>query len=126
MNIFQIVKVFNGDLGGVKLKVIGQDFWEQPQEEEWDTSSSLTLRDLLSSNELAYYEKYYLNRWFKWDKSSKGEEDSKVEVADEDIDEIITRYPFFNQQEVLIRFFYNDFDRFLGNNKKLVVKSSDL
>ena len=127
MNIFQIVKVFNGDLGGVKLKVIGQDFWEQPHEEDWDMSSSFTLFDLLSSNELKRYEKDDLNRWFKWDKSSKGEEDSKVEVADEDIDEIITRYPFFNQQEELKRFFFDDFKRFSrSRNERLVVKSSEL
>ncbi|KAL5545305.1 hypothetical protein UlMin_009089 [Ulmus minor] len=122
----EIVKVFNGDLGGVELKVIGQDFWEQPHEEEWDLSSSFTLSDLLSSDDLTEDEKSYLNRWFKWDKSSKGEEDSKVEVADEDIiDEIITRYPFFNQQEDLTRFFFDEFGRFL-RNEKLVVKSTDL
>ncbi|KAL5545315.1 hypothetical protein UlMin_009099 [Ulmus minor] len=125
--ISEIVKVFNGDLGGVKLKVIGQDFWEQPQEEEWDMSSSLTLFDLLSSNELDGGEKRDLNRWFKWDISSKGEdEDSKVEVADEDIiDEIITRYPFFNQQEDLTSFFFDEFGRFV-RKEKLVVNSSDL
>ncbi|KAL5560270.1 hypothetical protein UlMin_036481 [Ulmus minor] len=117
-----IVKVFKGDLGGVKLKVIGQDFWEEP-DEEWDMSSSLTLFDLLSSNDLTGGDKNTLSLWFKWDKSSKGEEDSKVEVADEDIDEII-RYPFSNQQD-FTSFFFNDFDRFLYN-RKLVVKSSEL
>ncbi|KAL5545331.1 hypothetical protein UlMin_009115 [Ulmus minor] len=142
--ISEIVKVFKGDLAGVELKLIGEDFWEQPQEEEWDMSSSFTLRDLLSSNELDEIEKYRLRRCFKWDKSSKGEdEDSKVEVADEDIDEIITRYPFFNQQEDLTSFFYKDLDRFIskalqmeelksitpvkiGNKEKLVIKSTDL
>ncbi|KAL5555067.1 hypothetical protein UlMin_037303 [Ulmus minor] len=123
--ISEIVKVFKGDLGGVKLKVIGQDSWVEP-EEEWDMSSSLTLLDLLSSNHLAEHEKDVLNNYFKWDKSSKGEEDSKVEVADEDIDEIITRYPFFNQQEDLTSFFYKDFRRFIYTWEKLVVKSSDL
>ncbi|KAL5537467.1 hypothetical protein UlMin_044700 [Ulmus minor] len=123
----EIVKVFNGDLGGVKLKVIGQDFWEEPQEEEWDTSSSLTLRDLLSSDDLTGHEKWSLSDRFKWDKSSKGEEDSKVEVADEDIiDEIITRYPFFNQQEDLTRFFFDEFIGYFVRNMPLDVKSSDL
>ncbi|KAL5549899.1 hypothetical protein UlMin_000075 [Ulmus minor] len=124
--ISEIVKVFKGDLGDVKLKVIGQDFWEEPQE-EWDMSPSLTLLNLLSSNDLTFDEKEFLNECFKWDNSSKGEEDSKVEVADEDIDEIITRYPFFNQKEDLTSFFYKDFERFSWSNKeKLVVKSSDL
>ncbi|KAL5560201.1 hypothetical protein UlMin_036412 [Ulmus minor] len=123
--ISEIAKVFKGDLGGVTLKVIGQDFWEQPQE-EWDMSSSFTLLDLLSSNHLDELEKGILEERFKWDKSSKGEEDSKVEVADEDIDEIITRYPFFNQQEDLTNFFYKDFDEFCSKEKTLVVKSSEL
>ncbi|KAL5545320.1 hypothetical protein UlMin_009104 [Ulmus minor] len=120
--ISEILKVLKGDLGGVKLKVIGQDFWEEP-EEEWDMSSSLTLLDLLSSNDLTGPEKMYLSLWFKWDESSKGEEDSEVEVVDEDIDEI-TRYPFFNQQE-FTSFFFDDFDRF-WQNEKLEVKCSEL
>ena len=119
MNIFQIVKVFKGDLGGVELKVIGEDFWEEPEEES-DMSSSLTLRDLLSSNDLTVGERVYLSLWFKWDES----EDSEVEVADEDIDEIITRYHFSNQNE-FASFLYHDFDRFL-KEEALVVKSGDL
>ncbi|KAL5545319.1 hypothetical protein UlMin_009103 [Ulmus minor] len=116
--ISEIVNVFKGDLGGVKVKVIGQDFWDEP-EEEWDMSSSLTLLDLLSSNHLTKDEKDTLSLWFKWDKSSKGEEDSEFE----DIDEVI-RYPFFNQHE-FTSFFYKDFDRFC-KEEALVVKSSEL
>ncbi|KAL5545323.1 hypothetical protein UlMin_009107 [Ulmus minor] len=117
--ISELVKVFKGDLGGVELKIIGEDFWEEP-EEEWDMSSSLTLRDLLSSNDLTVGERVYLSLWFKWDES---EAESEVEVAEEDIDEII-RYPFSNQNE-FTSFLYHDFNRF-WKEEALVVKSSEL
>ncbi|GMN58987.1 hypothetical protein TIFTF001_028077 [Ficus carica] len=134
--------ISEGDLRDVKLKTVGADFWELPDQlqqfnkltEEDQPKSSLTFRDLLNNlpqNELRWFRR----EDFEWETSSDEEENKgKQEVSesnthqrlldlgDESIDELL-RFSSFTQKD------FRNFTSALKRNfddRKLKIKSSDL
>ncbi|GMN75532.1 hypothetical protein TIFTF001_056623, partial [Ficus carica] len=138
----QITNILKGDLRYVKLKTVGADFWELPDNqlqqfnkltEEDQPKSSLTFRDLL--NKLPGDELDWFRDDFEWETSTDEEENKgKQEVSesnthqhlldlgDESIDELL-RFSSFTQED------FRNFTSALEENyyeRKLKIKSSDL
>ncbi|XP_062076766.1 uncharacterized protein LOC133781713 [Humulus lupulus] len=115
--ISEVINVLKRDLRDVKLKVLGEDFWEFPKEID-HAASPLTLRDLI--HKLNQIELSYLAIFFNWD---EGEEVSTTTTEDDNIDEVLK---FSNLTEAdFMSFIFQEF-RSTYLKRKLRIKSSDL